>query len=135
MEFVLTSVLASTATTFRLLTEPKDLLSLDYSSLPTDVEATTTISPAHTAGTLHAVAIWVDYQLDESTRWSTFGGMIRPGGNEGPPGGVHEKQMLRFLPKPVEVMGSVDGGSANLKISGRFDVEGGDMSFDVSVVE
>lgn len=112
----------------RLLTDAHDLLSFDYTSLPTDVESTVTISPS-ASGTMHAVAIWVDYELDETSRWSTFGGG-RGGGEPGRRGGVHEKQMLRFLSKPVEVGGS-GAAAAVLMVSGRFDVEGGSMSFDV----
>lgn len=114
----------------RLITEVKDLLSFDYTSLPADVKSTVTIPPA-VSGSLHAVAIWVDYQLDETSRWSTFGGRVRGGVGGGTGGGTHHKQMLRFLPKPVKV-DDVDHGPV-LTVSGRFDVEGGCMSFDVSV--
>ncbi|CAN0132511.1 unnamed protein product [Scytosiphon promiscuus] len=115
----------------RLLTETQDLLSLDYASLPSDVRSTVTISPS-LSGTVHAVAIWVDYQLDETSRWSTFGGVVRGGqgdGESGRRGGVHEKQMLRFLSKPLEV--ERGDAAAALTVSGRFDVEGGCMSFEV----
>lgn len=76
-----------------------------------------------------------DYQLDESSRWSTFGRPVRAarGDGDGEPvrqGGVHEKQMLRFLSKPL----TVERGdtAAALTVSGRFDVEGGCMSFEVA---
>ena len=91
-----------------------------------DVESTVTVSPS-APGTLHAVAIWVDYQLDETSRWSTFGG-----GESRRRGGVHEKQMVRWLSKPVVVDdAAASSPDAVLTISGRFDVEGGCMSFEV----
>ncbi|CAM9336327.1 unnamed protein product [Ectocarpus fasciculatus] len=114
----------------RLLTDAQDLLSFDYTSLPTDVESTVAISPS-SPGTVHAVAIWVDYQLNETTRWSTFGGLLRGragDGNAERRGGVHQKQMLRFLSKPLDVSSAA---TAVLTVSGRFDVEGGCMSFEV----
>lgn len=99
-----------------------------------DVESTVTVS-ASASGTLHAVAIWVDYQLDETStsRWSTFGGGRRDGDGESRRrGGVHEKQMVRWLPKPVVVDdAAASSPAAVLTISGRFDVEGGCMSFEV----
>lgn len=119
----------------RFLTEAADLLSLDYTSLPRDVESSVTLS-SKASGTIHAVAIWVDYQLDEASRWSTLGGANR-GGDEcsTASGGVYEKQMLRFLPRPEEVAGRQKGADGvKLKISGMFDEEGGCMTFDVSVV-
>lgn len=116
----------------RLLTDAHDLLSLDYTSLPMDVESTVTVSPS-APGTLHAVAIWVDYQLDETSRWSTFGEGRRGGdGQSRRRGGVHEKQMVRWLSKPVVVDdAAASSPAAVLTISGRFDVEGGCMSFEV----
>ncbi|CAB1110983.1 unnamed protein product [Ectocarpus sp. CCAP 1310/34] len=119
----------------RLLTDAEDLLSFEYTSLPTDVESTVTISPS-SPGTVHAVAIWVDYQLNETSRWSTYGGLFRGGGGDGNAarrGGVHEKQMLRFLSKPLDVNGGDASASAAsvLTVSGRFDVEGGCMNFEV----
>ncbi|CAM9565876.1 unnamed protein product [Ectocarpus sp. 12 AP-2014] len=119
----------------RLLTDARDLLSFDYTSLPTDVESSVHISPS-SPGTVHAVAIWVDYQLSETSRWSTYGGWFRGGagdGNAGRRGGVHEKQMLRFLSKPLDVNAGDSSASAAavLTVSGRFDVEGGCMSIEV----
>lgn len=115
----------------RLLTDANDLLSLDYTSLPMDVESTVTVSPS-APGTLHAVAIWVDYQLDETSRWSTFGGAGGGDGESRRRGGVHEKQMIRWLSKPVVVDdAAASAPDAVLTISGKFDVEGGCMSFEV----
>lgn len=116
---------------------------MDYTSLPTDVESTVTLSTV-ASGTLHAVAIWVDYQLDESSRWSTFGvktgvgkgGAVALGGKcreNGGAGAGHEKQMLRFLSRSVEVDAGEDKATPVVTITGRFDVEGGCMAFDVKV--
>lgn len=114
----------------RLLTDAYDLLSLDYTCLPMDVESKVTVSPS-TSGTLHAVAIWVDYQLDETSRWSTFGGG-RGDGVSRRRGWVHDKQMIRWLAKPVVVDDAAAScPAAVMTISGRFDVEGGCMSFEV----
>lgn len=123
----------------RLLTEVRDLLSFDYVSLPTDVESSITLSST-APGILHAVAIWVDYQLDESARWSTFGSTCLTG--EGIErsmiqGSAHEKQMLKFLPRPEKVAAAADEQGEKgvaLKVSGRFDADGGRMTFDVSVI-
>lgn len=147
------------ATGIRLLTDTHNLLWLDYTALPTDVEATVTVPPT-ASGTLHAVAIWVDYEMTEggSTR-TTFGvdphkvggdtiGVACSGGSEGTGGGGggkheagHEKQMVRFLSEPVVVDvgreetggGGGGGGGTTLTVKGRFDAEGGCMKFDVSV--
>lgn len=85
---------------------------------------------------MHAVAIWVDYQLNETSRWSTYGGLLTGGagdGNAGRRGDVHKKQMLRFLSKPLDVKGgdTAAAAAAVLTVSGRFDVEGGCMGFEV----
>lgn len=112
------------------------MLSLDYMSLPKNVESTVTLSST-ASGTLHAVAIWVDYQLDESARWSTFGGVDQRGGGNGrsiTEAGAHEKQLLRFLPRAEKVVTAQGEGGVKLKVSGCFHEEGGCMTFDVSVV-
>lgn len=96
-----------------------------------DVESTVTVSPS-APGTLHAVAIWVDYQLDETSRWSTFGGGRGDRESRRRRGGVHEKQMIRWLSKPLVVdAAAAFSSTAVLTVSGRFDVEGGCMSFEV----
>lgn len=96
-----------------------------------DVESTVTVSPS-APGTVHAVAIWVDYQLDETSRWSTFAGVGRGDGQARRRGGVHEKQMVRWLSKPVVVDDAAASSPAVvLTISGKFDVEGGCMRFGV----
>lgn len=110
--------------------------------------------PPTASGTLHAVAIWVDYEMVEggSTR-TTFGaeprkvggdtiGAACSGDGQGT-GGKHEaghdKQMVRFLAKPVvvddgrEQAGGGSAGGTTLTVKGRFDVEGGCMKFEVSV--
>ncbi|CAM9788936.1 unnamed protein product, partial [Laminaria digitata] len=56
----------------RLLTDTHNLLWLDYTALPTDVEATVTMPPT-ASGTLHAVAIWVDYEMVQGSTRTTFG--------------------------------------------------------------
>lgn len=105
-------------------------------SLPTNVESSVTLSPT-ASGTLHAVAIWVDYQLDESSRWSTFRGVGRTADGNGrlaTEAGAHEKQMLRFLARPEKVVSAQGEEGIKLKVSGCFHEEGGCMTFDVSVV-
>lgn len=121
------------------MTEPRDLLRLDYTSLPMDVESSVTLS-ASTPGLIHAVAIWVDFQLDEKERWSTFFGAGRKeDGVLGAPENTFEKQMLRFLPRP-EVVPDRAGASGDevairLKVEGRFEAGTGIMGFDVAVTE
>lgn len=133
--------LASLTTHCRLVTEEQDLLLLDYNSMPTDVESKIILHSAG-AGTLHAVAIWVDYQLDEKSRWSTFrgGSRARGGGtsvasvdgDDHCGGEGYHKQMLSFLPSPIKVgPGREHGIDGVVTVSGRFDAEGGRMMIDV----
>ena len=80
--------------------------------------------PPTASGTLHAVAIWVDYELAEGSTRTTFGveprkeggdtiGAACLGESEGAgkhePG--HEKQMVRFLARPLEVDVDRGGGT------------------------
>lgn len=109
--------------------------------MPTDVESKVVLHSAR-VGTLHAVAIWVDYQLDEKSRWSTFRGGSRGRGGGTSAASVNgvdhsggegcHKQMLRFLPSPIKVgPGGEHGIDGAVTVSGQFDAEGGRMMFDV----
>lgn len=110
---------------------------MEYSSLPRSLESKVAL-PFNASGTIHAVAIWTDYQLDETGRWSSFGGSTKGGeGASLAPGSLHEKQMLRFLPQPEQVAQTQSNAGMTyprLEIQGRFDVEGGCMEFDVDFV-
>ncbi len=91
---------------FRRLSNPVTLCTLDYQLEAHDVEATVSLS-IHTAGILHGIAIWVEYQLDaeavESTGLQADGHMSQ-----------HYKQNVRLFPEASNV---TEGSSIEAHIS------------------
>lgn len=122
-----------------MLTRVVDLLFLEYGVLPKDLESGVTLAP-EIAGTVHAVVIWVDYQLDDQTRWSTYYGANMVGMDMSSPvfGSGHGKQMLKFLPRPQVVDSSTSkmgqGDRIAVQVRARFNAEEARMDFDAGAV-
>ncbi|CAM9535903.1 unnamed protein product [Choristocarpus tenellus] len=146
-----------------LVTPAMDLLRMDYSSLPEDIEAEISL-PITADGTCHAILIWVDYQLDEISRVTTYmhQGATGSGTNGGGRGryengdckgrgdGDGEKEDCvddvsteslsctgRHFKQAIKFLPNPQpvstGGMYSLTVRGKFDCSGGQIVFDTCV--